>query len=228
MANEPKAGGQATPDPAAAAPPAEPKKDAAAPAAAPAKGEDGKGTPPPAKADEGKGGEAAAGTGGKDGAAPPKPEAPAAIELAIPDGAEAFIGDEIMTEITDAAKAGGGSAEQAQAALEEIADKAAAKAERYRQETVNDPVYGGSNLEQTQQLAERTLDRMWPKGSAEAKELRQILTSTGMGNRRVVIGALANIGKLMSEDAPPGSGKAGGAATRDAADVLYGQQAKPS
>jgi hypothetical protein len=68
---------------------------------------------------------------------------------------------------------------------------------------------------------------MWPKGSKDAQAFRRLLTSSGYGNHRLILGGLANIGKLMAEDGPAG-GKTASASARSAADVLYGEKSKPS
>lgn len=224
MAND-KAGGQATPEPAAKTPAT---TEGAAAATTATLGKDGKTPEVPAKAATTEaGGTTATDAGGKDGAAKPEPKVPDTYALTVPEGAEAFIDDGVIGEISTVAKANQWTNEQAQAALENIADQAVERAERYRMETVNDPIYGGDHLEQTQQHAERALDRMWPKGSKDAQAFRRLLTSSGYGNHRLILGGLANIGKLMAEDGPTG-GKTASASARSAADVLYGEKSTPS
>lgn len=183
------------------------------------------GTPKPAaKADAatGKEGDAATSAGGKDGTAQPEPKAPDTYELKVPDGAEGYIEDSDIEQIQAIAKAKGWTNEQAQEALEEHADRVAEQSAAFRKEVDNDPVYGGKNIEQTQLHAKRALDRMWPAESEEHKALSKMLTKTGWGNHRLIVGGLANIGKLMQEDSPGDQRTQSGGAKRSAEEVLYG------
>ena len=66
---------------------------------------------------------------------------------------------------------------------------------------------------------------MWPKDSPEHAALGKLLTKTGWGNHRLIVGGLANLGKLMQEDSP-GSTRAPGGGRRAPEAVLYGDQAK--
>lgn len=213
-----------------AADPGKATPDAGTPAATtPAAGTPAAGTPAPAAADTatpaaGAEGTPAPGAGGKDGAAPPEPKAPITYDLKVPEGADVYIEDSDIESIRTLATAKGWTAEEAQAALDEHADAIAAQSEAFRNETNSDPVYGGANLEQTQLQAKRALARMWPDGSAEAQALGKLLTKTGFGNHRLIVGGLANIGRLMQEDSPGRTGTEG-AAKRAPEDVLYGKKA---
>lgn len=207
--------GKETPNPAAETP-----KPNAAGQQPPA---DGKGKETPAPAGDGKDGAAAEGAGGKDGGDTPKPKADTPLKLTVPEGAETFIGDEDVTRVLELAKANGWTQEQAQTVLESTADDLAEQSRSFREATEADPVYGGKNLEATQQHASRALAAMWPKDSQEFKDLGKLLQRTGYGNHRLIVGGLANLGKLMAEDSGPVGGSGGGA-KRDPVEVLYGQK----
>ena len=219
MANEAAADGKATPD-AVTAPattkPADGAKPDAGKAAAP-EGSTGVEAPKPTE------GAPAATAGGKDGDQGGQPKAPDSYELTVPEGAESYIEADDIAEIQAIAKAKGWTAEQAQQALDDHADAIAERSAAFRAEVDSDPVYGGKNLEQTQIQATRALERMWPKGSKEHEALGKLLTKTGFGNHRLIVGGLANLGKLMQEDNPQ-AGKAGSGAERSPEDVLYGSK----
>lgn len=217
MANEAADTGKATPDagkPAAETTPAAGVKPEAGKTAA-AEGAAGAETPKPAD------GAAAATAGGKDGTGNPEPKVPDSYELTVPEGAESYIEADDIAEIQAIAKAKGWTAEQAQQALDEHADAIAERSASFRAEVDSDPVYGGKNLEQTQIQATRALERMWPKGSPEHAALGKLLTKTGFGNHRLIVGGLANLGKLMQEDSPGGR-QSTTASKRSPEDVLYG------
>jgi len=213
MAND-AAPGKVTPDAGAASTtPADGKTpDAGTPAPAAAAG-----AAAPAAGAEGT---AATAAGGKDGTAQPEPKAPDTYELKVPEGAESYIDEGDFERVKAIAKAKGWTAEQAQEALDEHADAIAEQSAAFRAEVDKDPVYGGKHLEQTQLQASRALDRMWPKGSEEHKALGKLLTKTGWGNHRLIVGGLANLGKLMQEDSP-GVQRASSGAKRAPEDVLY-------
>lgn len=216
MANEAAADGKATPDAATAA--AAAAADGKAPAASTtaSDGKAGAETPKPAE------GAPAATAGGKDGDQGGQPKAPDSYELTVPEGAESYIEADDITEIAAIAKARGWTAEQAQQALEDHADAIAERSAAFRAEVEKDPVYGGKNLEQSQIQATRALDRMWPQGSPEREALGKLLTKTGFGNHRLIVGGLANLGKLMQEDNPTGQRPPSGAkATPE--EKLYGK-----
>lgn len=217
MANEAADPGKATPDaggkPAATVPADGTKPDAGKTAAA----DGATGVEPPKPAE----GTPAATAGGKDGDQGGQPKAPDSYELTVPEGAESYIEADDVAEIAAIAKAKGWTAEQAQQALEDHADAIADRSAAFRAEVDKDPVYGGKHLEQTQLQATRALDRMWPKGSPEHAALGKLLTKTGFGNHRLIVGGLANLGKLMQEDNPHG-GSTTATTKRAPEDVLYG------
>jgi len=70
------------------------------------------------------------------------------------------------------------------------------------------------NFDQNIQVARRALDKFGNPG------LRELLTSTGLGNHKDVIKFFASVGKLVSEDRLPGNGAAGGADEPSREDLL--------
>jgi hypothetical protein len=203
--------------------------DAGSAAADPVAGTPAAGTPAPAAAAgvaapaAGAEGTAAPAAGGKAGEPKAEPKVPDTYELKVPEGAETYIEDDDIAQIATLAKAKGWTVEQAQEALEEHADAIADRSAAFRAEVDKDPVYGGKHLEQTQLQASRALDRMWPTDSPEHKALGKLLTKTGWGNHRLIVGGLANLGKLMQEDSPGGSRAAsGGKPTPE--DLFYGKK----
>lgn len=211
MADEAKPAGKGSPTPAAdekkpadgQAPPAEGAKPAAV--AAPAgDGEKPKGDPPAGAAPKADGttndGEKPK-AGDKSAAA----AVPDKYELTVPEGAEKWLGDEDLAQIAIVAKAQGWTNDQAQAALEEHADRLVAQSEQFRALTEADTEIGGEKLAATQALASRALDRIRPTTHARSDAFRKLLTKSGYGNHPEVIAFLADIGKLMKEDtAAPG------------------------
>jgi hypothetical protein len=162
------------------------------------------------------------GKGGKEGAPTEQPKAPDTYTLAIPTGAEAFLDASDLQTFEVKARKAGLTNEQAQQALEEHADEMAALSATYRAETVADPTYGGEHLAETQQLAQRGLDYIAPKGTPHGDALRRDLTRSGFGNKLSVVAALVRLGKERAEDKPALTPSGGAKPERDAASVLYG------
>lgn len=214
-----KAAGQETPTPAA-----KPEEGAAKPA----EGAKPEGTKP-AAADTGtKPGEGAKPEGGsKDEGAKPDSKAPEKYELSIPKGAEAFVDEADLKDIQAVAKENGWTNEEAQEFLESQADTVATKLGALRAETEADPTYGGDHLEENQQHVRRIFDKIRPEGHPRREALQRVLTKTGIGNHLEMFSFLADIGKLMREDAPPGQSSTSGAGgKKPAEEVLYGTGAK--
>lgn len=78
----------------------------------------------------------------------------------------------------------------------------------------SDPEIGGAKLDASLAVAAKAIDAF---GGAE---LRQFFDETGMGNHPTMVRLMVNIGKRISEDSfiP---GRAGGAETKSAAEILY-------
>lgn len=161
--------------------------------------------------------------GSKDGAAKPASEAPEKYELSIPKGSEAFIDKADLAEISSVAKANGWTNDEAQAFLESQADTITTKLTSLRTVTEKDPTYGGDKLEENQQSVRRIFDRVRPEGHPRREALQRVLTKTGIGNEIEMFSFLADIGKLMREDAPPGQGgNSGAGGKKSAEEIFYG------
>lgn len=165
-------------------------------------------------------GSAATGTTAGDGtAAAPKP--PEKYALTIPDGAKAFVDAKDLEEVAAIAKEYAWTNEEAQAYLELQAGAIGTKLTAFRADTEADPTYGGEKLEESQQFVKRVLDRVRPEGHPRAESFRRLLNKTGIGNHLEMFSFLADIGKLMREDQPPGSISTPRDTKRSHEDVLY-------
>lgn len=132
--------------------------------------------------------------------------APEKYDLKLPDGD--WLDTEDLADLEVVARANGWTNEQAQAALESHADALVAQSTRFLEATKADPTYGGTKLEATQQDVTRVMNRVRPAGTPRGDALRRLLDKSGYGNHIEVISFLADLGKLMADDAPP-KGSAG-------------------
>jgi hypothetical protein len=158
------------------------------------------------KADEGKGAES---------------KAPDKYALTVPEGATAFVDDADLKYLEGAARKAGWSNEDAQAALEEHIATVKAQSDRWAAETTADAEYGGDKLDETQRLARAVIDRVRPAGHTRRESFLRFLGRGGAGNHLEVISFLADLGKLMGEDAPGHSRATSTGTKKDAANVLY-------
>lgn len=165
---------------------------------------------------------------GKAAEATPPAKAETVYSLKAPEGAETWLDPRALTQVEAIAKAQGWTNEEAQAHLEAHVDAIIERNAALRAETEADPTYGGEHLEETQQLGRRLVDRVRPAGHPRRDSFLKMLADTGYGNHIEVVSFLADLGKMMREDAPPQaqSGDKGG--SKDAATTLYGSEGKPS
>lgn len=147
-------------------------------------------------------------------------KAPDKYELALPDGADAYLDESDLKSIESIARAKGWTNEDAQAALDEHAENLATQSKAFRAEIEKDETYGGEHLAETQRLAKLALDKVRPGESG--KPLRRLLAKSGYGNNLAIVSFLADLGKLFDEDRPGGTGGSQNAAS-DAATALYGK-----
>jgi len=152
---------------------------------------------------------------------PDSPKVPDKYDLKLPAGAEAWLDESDLAQISTVAKQHGWTNDEAQARLEEHADALVAQSAAFRAQVEADNDYGGDKLEQTQRLAAQVLDRVRPKGTPRGDALRKILVKSGYGNNLEVVSFLADLGKLMAEDQPTMRSGGGGATNEDAASKLY-------
>jgi hypothetical protein len=169
---------------------------------------------------EGARGTAGAEPGGKAAEVKAEAKAPEKYVLTVPDDAAAFVDDADLKYLKDAARKAGWSNEDAQAALEEHVATVKAQSDRWAAETTADSEYGGDRLVETQRLARAVIDRVRPAGHARRDPFLRFLGRGGAGNHVEVISFLADLGKLMGEDAP-GHSRATGAESKEPAKRLY-------
>jgi hypothetical protein len=160
--------------------------------------------------------------GSTAGAAAAASKAPDHYELSIPKGSETFVDAADLEEIAALAKENAWTNEEAQGFLEDRAGALSTKLTAFRTDTEADPVYGGAQLAESQQLAEQVLAKVRPKGHPRAESFRRLLTKTGIGNHIEMFSFLADLGKLMREDNPPGSSSSRASGKRSPEEVLYG------
>lgn len=72
----------------------------------------------------------------------------------------------------------------------------------WAEEAKNDQEIGGAKFDATLASARKVLDRLG------TPDLKNLLVTTGLGNHKAVIGFLAKIGNVISEDRLPGNGGA--------------------
>ena len=162
--------------------------------------------------------------GDKAGAAEEKPKVPEKYELTIPDDSKPFVDDAILERFKQTAKTAQMTNEEAQAFLEDQITFVRSQAQAWETETKADPTYGGDKLPETQKLAQRFIDRIRPDGHPRRDSFLKFLARGGAGNNLDVVSALADAGRLMSEDSGPAgrTGGGGGARTNeDKAAILY-------
>lgn len=153
------------------------------------------------------------------------PQAPARYELTLPE--RSVLDQADVDRVTALAKEKQWSNEQAQAALDEMADSLSTQHITLRRELEADGEVGGAHLERAQLLATRVIDRWLPATHPQGQRLRMDLNKSGHGNYLPLVMLLARIGKAMSED-QPGAGAQGRVFTqthRSQADRLFGDAA---
>lgn len=197
-------------------------------------GADGKtaATTPPAdtKGDAGKGGaaDAAAGADGK-GKEPPTqeattPKAPAKYELKVPDAHKARIGSAELKFFEEVARSNDWTQEDAQAEVEKHIELAIARETEAATAALAaftaDPDYGGDNLAQTQLLAQRAVNRIFPEGHKLREPFQELMSRPIVKDNLLYAAALAEVGRMMGEDTTTG-GRAPAGGTKDAASSFY-------
>ena len=158
--------------------------------------------------------------GGKAGEEPPQPKAPDKYELKTPDALKGYADPSTLAEVEAFARANNLPNEDAQQILEDTLTVVARKAASYETATKADPTYGGEHFGETQRLAKKVIDRVRPEGHARRDSFLSFLGREGAGNHLEVVSFLADLGKLMSEDAPA-HGRSGGGGGKGGADKLY-------
>lgn len=173
------------------------------------------------------GAEGSEGKASKDGTVDDqKPKAPEKYELKVPDGGDVYVDDADLTLLQEMARKADWSNDDAQAALDEHVATVKAQSERYAAETKADKTYGGDHLKETQRLTTAGIDAIFPQGDPMRDSFIKFLARGGAGNKLEVVVALARVGKMVGEDRPIREGS-GAKPQKTAAEVLYGDSAKP-
>ena len=159
----------------------------------------------------------------KEETTPVVSEAPEKYALVLPTGTEAWMDPSDIAQVEVLAREQGLNNEQAQQALERVADSYAQQSATFRQQVVDDPIYGGANLVETQANARRFLDTVRPAGTPRGDAIRRILNKTGYANNLEIVSLFADTGKMMAEDKPVGRGAESGSGDYDIAERLYGK-----
>lgn len=163
--------------------------------------------------------------GDKAAAAAAAAKAPEKYALVIPKGAESLVTAEDLKKFEGKARARNLTNEQAQAALTEALDDAAAALLEQKDLTEKDTVYGGEQLEANRARIAKFVERVRPKDHPQSAAWQAYLLRQGNGNNLALFAFLADAAKLMGED-KPGAPAAAGAGQRSAAQVLYGDDSK--
>ncbi|MFA6051557.1 MAG: hypothetical protein WC762_03105 [Methylobacter sp.] len=159
---------------------------------------------------------------------PATPEAPADYaEFTVPEGVQ--VNPEAMAAFKIAAKDMGLTQEQAQG----LTDMGAQMAQRITQEheakieqtksdweasSRADKEFGGDKLDENLGIAKTALDAF------ATPELKEILTTTGLGNHPDLIRMMVRIGKAMSEDTLVPGGRSSSSEGKSLAERLYKNQ----
>lgn len=149
---------------------------------------------------------------------------PEKYELALPANTT-FLDQTDVDAIAAMAKTRQLTNDEAQAALNDLAESLGAQHTKFRTELEAHPEVGGANVEAAQQHALRALDKFLPATTPDGAAIRTAMNKSGYGNYAPFVVLLSRIGKAMGEDrpAPPGAPPAG--ARKSHADVLFGEAA---
>jgi hypothetical protein len=146
---------------------------------------------------------------------------PEQYSFTVPDEGKVYVDERTTAHIEKIARQAGWSNEEAQAALEEHIGTMRSLSDEFLAQTKADTEYGGERLGETQRLALKAIDRVRPTGHARRDSFLTFLHRFGGTNHIEVVSFLADLGKLMAEDAP-GRGTSDGGTKRTAEQVLYG------
>lgn len=134
------------------------------------------------------------------------PKAPESYTLTVPDEAKPFVADDDLEFLKEIAKANDWTNEQAQAELDAQVARAQARLHKqvagWEAETTADKDWGGAKLAETQKLADRGVDAIFPAGHPMRDRFLGTLKGTGGGVRLEIVAFLATLGQKVSEDVP--------------------------
>jgi len=151
------------------------------------------------------------------------PKAPEKYALTVPEDMKAGVDDQLLGQLETVARTQDMSQEEAQAFLEDTLARIKVQSDAWANETKADKTYGGDKLAETQRLAKLAIDKVRPVGHPMRDAFNNFLARGGSGNHIQVVSFLADLGRLMGEDAgPAGHRSSTGAVTAaDKAAVLY-------
>lgn len=86
----------------------------------------------------------------------------------------------------------------------------------WHKEASEDKEIGGAAFKENAELAKRAFDRVAPEG------LKREMDRTGYGNHPLVLKMFVNLGRMMADDKFVQGGQQSGAASKSAAELLYG------
>jgi hypothetical protein len=163
-----------------------------------------------------------AATEGKAGEAT-TPKAPEKYALTVPDDMKAGVDDQLLGQLETVARGQDMSQDEAQAFLEDTLARIKVQSDAWANETKSDKTYGGDKLPETQRLAKLAIDKVRPVGHPMRDAFNNFLARGGSGNHIQVVSFLADLGRMMGEDAGPAGHKssAGAQTTADKAAVIY-------
>lgn len=150
-----------------------------------------------------------------------KPKAPDKYELKVGKDAATFIDAEDLKQIEKVARDKGLTNDQAQAIVDGRASALLEQSVAFRAVTEADADLGGDKMADTQRLVKVAMDKIYPAGTKDGDDFRQMLAKTGYGNNRLIIKHFRDLGRQMAEDSPGAEGTGGGNRPKDAATVLY-------
>jgi len=142
-------------------------------------------------------------------------KAPATYALTVPTEATEFITTEDLTYLETLARENDWTNDEAQAELASEATRlgarVAAQSAKWAATTKADAEYGGDHLASTQTLAKAAIARVRPEGHPRRDGFLAFMNRGGAGNHIEVVSFLADLGKLMGEDAPGRTGSSASA-----------------
>ena len=137
--------------------------------------------------------------GSKKADEPPAPKAPDKYELTIPEGG--LVDSNDLARVEALAREHNLPNEAAQSMLETGNALMVEQAVAWRAELDADKTYGGEKYAETERLANLVLDKVRPAGTPRGDGIRKLL-QRGVGHNLEVVSFLADLGKMMKEDAP--------------------------
>jgi hypothetical protein len=152
-------------------------------------------------------------------------KAPETYDLKLPDKS-VHLTDADLAIVAAEAKAMGLTNDQAQALVNARETQLSQLGAQFLADAKADPVIGGEKFETTVKHAIAGRDWLFPQ-EADRDFVKAFFDRSGFGNHKVLLRALARIGRITSEDAPrQGASAARGDERKPTADVLFPSTSK--